>query len=74
MDSGFGEYSSDPAVIAESVCSWLASPEKLSSMQKAALAASRPQATLDIAKDVAAIVFAYKEKQSEKELVKVRAR
>lgn len=73
-NAGFGKYSGDPAVIAETVCSWLASPEMLSSMQQAALKASRPRATLDIAKDVAAVVFEHKEKQSDKELVKVRAR
>ena len=66
-NSGFGKYSGNPDVIADTVCSWLASPEKLENMQKAALEASRPQATLDIAKDVAAIVFDHKEKQTEKE-------
>ena len=56
--NGFGKYSSDPGVIAETVSSWLASPEKLESMQQAAQNASRPSATLDIAKDLAQIAFA----------------
>ena len=58
-------------MIAETVCTWLASPEKLKAMQEAALAASRPRATLDIARDVASIVFEHKQKQGKKELVKV---
>lgn len=60
-ESGFGKYSGDPSVIADTVSSWLASPEKMESMRSAALAAARPQATLDIAKDLAEIVFATKE-------------
>lgn len=61
-EAGFGKYSPDPTVIAETVSSWLQSPEKLASMKSAALAAARPSATLDIAKDLAAIAFANKEK------------
>jgi 1,2-diacylglycerol 3-beta-galactosyltransferase len=64
-NSGFGKYSSDPTEIAETVSSWLASPEKLESMQQAALAASRPHATLDIAKDLAELVFDEKKKQKD---------
>jgi 1,2-diacylglycerol 3-beta-galactosyltransferase len=59
-ESGFGKYSGDPTVIADTVSSWLASPEKMESMKNAALAAARPQATLDIAKDLAEIAFATK--------------
>jgi hypothetical protein len=40
--------------------SWLENPERLGSMRKAALAAARPNATLDIAKDIAELVFAQK--------------
>ena len=72
-NAGFGRYSPDPAVIADTVCTWLASPDMLKSMQEAAVAASRPSATLDIAKDVASIVFEHKRQmQDEKELVRVR--
>ena len=73
-NAGFGKYSGDPDVIADTVCSWLASPDMLASLQKSALEAARPQATLDIAKDVAAIVFEHKKKQTDRELVKVRSR
>jgi len=56
-DNGFGKYSRDPSVIAETVSSWLASPEKIRSMKQAAQNASRPSATLDIAQDLAQIAF-----------------
>jgi len=59
-DSGFGKYSAEPDVIAKTVTSWLSSPEKMQSMKEAALEASRPSATLDIAKDLAEIAFATK--------------
>lgn len=70
-NAGFGKYSPDPDVIAEEVCSWLASPDVLNRLQTAALEAARPQATLDIAKDVADILF---EHTKTIEPVKVRAR
>jgi 1,2-diacylglycerol 3-beta-galactosyltransferase len=70
-DAGFGKYSSNPQVIADTVSSWLESPEKLKSLSDAALAAARPQATLDIARDLADIAFATKMK---KERVLVTAR
>ncbi len=57
-NSGFGSYSSSPNVIAETISSWLSSPETMRSMQKAALDAARPAATLDIARDLAAMAFA----------------
>ena len=70
-DSGFGKYSGDPSVIADTVSSWLASPEKMSLMKAAALKAARPSATLDIAGDLAEIAFA---KKLTKERVLVRSR
>lgn len=69
--AGFGKYSGDPSVIADTVSSWLASPEKMASMKAAALKASRPSATLDIAGDLAEIAFAQK---LTREKVLVRAR
>jgi hypothetical protein len=57
-------------VIADTVSYWLASPEKMESMKSAALAAARPSATLDIARDLADIAFATK---TSKEKVLVRA-
>ncbi len=47
-------------MIADTVTSWLASPEKLEVMRDAALVAARPSATLDIARDLAEMVFATK--------------
>lgn len=64
-ESGFGKYSGDPTVIADTVSSWLASLDKLDSMQTAALEAARPQATLDIAKDLAEIAFEAKKGASQ---------
>ena len=70
-NAGFGKYSGNPSEIADTVGSWLADPERLKTMQDAALGAARPHATLDIAKDLAEMVFAEKEKQKalERELV-----
>ena len=78
-DSGFGQYSSDPATIASTVSSWLESPEKLASMREKALAAARPSAALDIARNLAEIAFATKsgkeeETSSNEALVSVRRR
>jgi hypothetical protein len=42
----------------------LASPKKIQELQLSALAASRPNATLDIAKDIAAMVLRKKTIQS----------
>ena len=56
-NAGFGTYSGEPNKIAETVTSWLANPEKMKAMQNAALEAARPSATLDIAKDLAEMVF-----------------
>jgi 1,2-diacylglycerol 3-beta-galactosyltransferase len=62
-NAGFGKYSGDPSVIAETVSSWLENTGKLKSMQDAALKAARPQASLDIARDLAAIVREAKAKK-----------
>jgi UDP-N-acetylglucosamine:LPS N-acetylglucosamine transferase len=62
-NAGFGTYSGEASEIADTVSSWLANPEKLKTMRQAALAAARPHATLDIAKDIAELVFAQKAKQ-----------
>lgn len=59
-NAGFGKYSGDPTVIANTVSSWLASPDRLEEMRKAAFKAARPSATLDIAHDLAEMAFAYK--------------
>ena len=70
-NSGFGRYSGNPSEIADTVSSWLASPEKMDSMKAAALKAARPSATLDIASDLAEIAFA---KKLTREKVLVRSR
>lgn len=62
-DAGFGTYSGDPKKIADTVSSWLSSPEMLSNMKAAALEAARPAATVDIAKDLAAMLFEHKRNQ-----------
>lgn len=63
QNAGFGSYSGNPTTIAETVSSWLSSPEMLQTMQAAALAAARPTATIDIAKDLATMLFESKKKQ-----------
>mmetsp|Transcript_36583 Transcript_36583/g.53730 ORF Transcript_36583/g.53730 Transcript_36583/m.53730 type:complete len:513 (-) Transcript_36583:84-1622(-) len=62
-NAGFGEYSGDPTAIAEKVSFWLETPEKLASMKMAALEAARPSATIDIARDIAQILFESKAKK-----------
>jgi 1,2-diacylglycerol 3-beta-galactosyltransferase len=61
-NAGFGTYSGEASEIADTVSSWLENPERLGAMRQAALAAARPHATLDIAKDIAELVFATKGK------------
>jgi hypothetical protein len=63
-NAGFGKYSDNPIEIASIVSTWLSSPSLLESMQQAAFEASRPHATLDIAKDIANILFAKKMKKT----------
>lgn len=65
-EAGFGKYSGDPNEIARTVSSWLASPGLLQSMQQAAIKASRPHATLDIAKDIAELLFTAKQQNNKK--------
>lgn len=69
-DSGFGTYSGDPKTIAETVSTWLSSPEQLQTMKDAALEASRPSATVDIAKALAEMLF--KEKELQRSLERTR--
>jgi hypothetical protein len=65
-ESGFGKYSADADVIAKTVNIWLQSPEMLVSMQQAAFEASRPKATIDIARDLADLVFKAKEMKTKR--------
>ena len=57
VDAGFGTYSSDPLVIGSTVREWLSNPDVLHQMQQAAITASRPSATLDIARDIGEMLF-----------------
>ena len=59
-ENGFGCYRGDPNGMAETVQEWLASPTKLEQMRDSALVAARPDATLDIARDLADIAIARK--------------
>lgn len=65
QEAGFGTYSGNPITIADTVSTWLSSPEMLSTMKEAALAAARPSATLDIARDLAAMLFNHKKNLSQ---------
>lgn len=56
-DAGFGSYSKDPKKIAEVVEGWLSDPDYLSEMRENALKAARPTATIDIARDLAEILY-----------------
>ena len=62
-ESGFGKYSGDPKVIAETVSEWLEKPDMLNEMKSCALEAARPSATLDIARDIAEMLFEYKQQK-----------
>ena len=60
-ENGFGCYRGSVEGMADTVQEWLASPTKLEQMRENALIAARPDATLDIARDLADIVYARKE-------------
>ena len=59
-ENGFGAYEGDPAGIADTVSSWLKDTDLLAMMRAKALDAARPSATLDIARDIAALLFEHK--------------
>jgi len=56
-DGGFGSYSKKPKRIASTVATWMKDPSKLEAMSTTALAAGRPSATYDIARDIAELLF-----------------
>lgn len=60
-ENGFGCYKGNVDGIADTVQEWLASPAMLEQMRVNALEASRPDATLDIARDLADMVYMRKE-------------
>lgn len=57
-ENKFGAYAKQPKKIAATVTEWMADPEKLATLSSHALAASRPSATYDIARDIAELAFA----------------
>ena len=56
-DNGFGAFTKKPKRIAKTLTRWLSHAGERESMQKEALRAARPNATLDIARDIGAILF-----------------
>ena len=56
VQSGFGEYSKDPKVIARTVTGWVQDPSKLDAMASAARAAAAPAATQEIIVDLLALM------------------
>ena len=56
VNGGFGAYSSEPKVIASTVCSWLEDDAMLSEMSARSMGASRPAATGNIADDIAHLI------------------
>lgn len=67
-NAGFGLYNTNPNEIARIVCSWLESPTKLELLQQNAINASRPNATLDIAKDIIELVYTKKKQYTNNQL------
>jgi hypothetical protein len=65
VDNGFGCYRGSPEGIADTVEEWFASTRAdgsmLERMRDSALVAARPDATLDIAKDLADMLYARRE-------------
>jgi len=57
-ENRFGCFKGDPEGIADTVEEWLASGSTLEKMRDSALTAARPDATLDIARDLADMVLA----------------
>ena len=56
-EKGFGTFEGSPEGIGEKVEEWFATSSMLEVMRENALEAARPDATLDIARDLAAIVY-----------------
>jgi hypothetical protein len=57
VDGGFGSFSKNPAVIANTVSNWLLDEQLLAKMSAAAKKAARPTATFDIAREIGAMLF-----------------
>ncbi len=57
VNGGFGDFSTSPKVIVKTVISWLQDDEKLNEMSKKAYKAARPNATVDICKEIGTMIF-----------------
>lgn len=79
VENGFGCYEGSPDGIADRVEEWFAATKAttegsmLETMRECALTAARPDATLDIARDLADMVYARRAELKEKEGQKVPA-
>eukprot|EP00953_Heterococcus_sp_UTEX-ZZ885_P035432 18296-Heterococcus_DN1.PRE.1 len=58
VEGGYGSFSKNPKVIAETVREWLLDDAKLAGMAAAAKLAARPQATTAIARDIGKMIYA----------------
>lgn len=56
-DEGLGAFVGDPENIATEALAWLGDPAKLAAFRENALRAARPDATVEIAKDLARLAF-----------------
>jgi hypothetical protein len=58
VEGGYGSFSKNPKIIAETVREWLLDEDKLAAMAAAAKRAARPQATTAIARDIGKMIYA----------------
>jgi 1,2-diacylglycerol 3-beta-galactosyltransferase len=56
-NGGFGAYSKSPSEIAKTVGGWLHDDVKLQKMSDASFRAARPRATIDIVREIGAMIF-----------------
>ena len=66
-ENGFGCYKGSPEGLADAVEEWFASSDMLERMRDNALTAARPDATLDIARDLADMVYVAHNEKLKKE-------
>lgn len=72
-ENGFGCYEGEPDGIATTVAAWLEDANKMAEMKDRALEAARPDATLDIARDLADMVYEQKGVETSKTAAKTAA-
>jgi 1,2-diacylglycerol 3-beta-galactosyltransferase len=59
LECGFGDYCDDPLMIGEEVACWLQDPALLQGMSRKAQLAGRPDAALDIVRDIGGITHTW---------------